>query len=114
VLVWSWSQRAAAHHSFSAEFDASKTAEIEGTITQVWWNNPHVRYRLEVAVVGGGTEAWELQASSITALQGLGWSATTLKAGDELKVSGQVGRDGAKKLYVRSIQRPDGTRLGPR
>jgi len=111
AFVGSWSQRAAAHHSFSAEFDASKTAELEGTITQVWWNNPHVRYRLEVAVAGGGTEAWELQASSITALQGLGWSATTLKAGDELKVSGQVGRDGAKKLYVRSIQRPDGTRL---
>ena len=44
-------------------------------------------------------------------MQQLGWNATTLKVGDELKVSGQVGRNGAKKLYVRSIVRPDGTRL---
>ena len=32
-------------------------------------------------------------------------------AGHEVKVSGQLGRDGAKKLYVRSVERPDGTRL---
>ena len=44
-------------------------------------------------------------------MQQLGWSAATLKVGDELKVSGQVGRNGAKKLYVRNIERPDGTRL---
>jgi hypothetical protein len=60
---------AAGHHSFSAEFEADKTAELTGKIVQVWWNNPHIRYRLEVV------------------------------------------RDGAKKLYVRSIVRPDGTRI---
>jgi hypothetical protein len=100
-----------AHHSFAAEFEADKTAELSGQIVQVWWNNPHIRYRLEVRGEGGATEDWELQASSITSMQQLGWSQTTLRVGDELKVSGQVGRDGAKKLYVRSIERPDGTRL---
>ena len=102
---------AAAHHSFSAEFEADKTAELAGTIVQVWWNNPHIRYRLALAGEGGATENWELQASSITAMQQLGWSQATVKVGDELKVSGQVGRNGTKKLYVRSIERPDGTRL---
>jgi hypothetical protein len=100
-----------AHHSFSAEFEADETAVLEGTIEQVWWNNPHIRYRLSVAGEGGATESWELQASSITAMQQLGWTSSTLKVGDELKVSGQVGRNGAKKLYVRTIERPDGTRL---
>ena len=102
---------ALAHHSFAAEFEADKTAELSGKIVQVWWNNPHIRYRLQVTSEGGATEDWELQASSITAMQQLGWNATTLKVGDELKVSGQVGRNGAKKLYVRTIERPDGTRL---
>ena len=37
--------------------------------------------------------------------------AGTIKVGDELKVSGQVGRNGAKKLYVRTIVRPDGSSL---
>jgi hypothetical protein len=41
----------------------------------------------------------------------LGWTQATIKVGDRLKVSGQVGRNGARKLYVRSIVRPDGSRL---
>jgi len=104
------SATALAHHSFSAEFEPDQTAELAGKIVQVWWNNPHIRYRLEV-VRDGAVEDWELQASSVTSMQQLGWTATTLSIGDELKVSGQVGRNGARKLYVRSILRPDGTRL---
>jgi hypothetical protein len=100
-----------AHHSFSAEFEPDTTAELSGKIVQVWWNNPHIRYRLQVPGEGGAPEDWELQAASITAMQQLGWTQATIKVGDELKVSGQVGRNGAKKLYVRSIVRPDGSSL---
>jgi hypothetical protein len=102
---------AAAHHSFSAEFDADKKAELTGKIVQVWWANPHVRYRLEVRGTAGATENWELQALNITGLQRLGWNQGTVKVGDELTVSGELGRDGAKKLFVRSVQRADGTVL---
>jgi hypothetical protein len=100
-----------AHHSFAAEFEADKTAELSGKIVQVWWNNPHIRYRLQVVGEGGATEDWELQAASITAMTQLGWTEATVKVGDQLTVSGQVGRNGTKKLYVRNIVRPDGTRL---
>jgi hypothetical protein len=31
-----------AHHSFAAEFDASKKVEFKGTVTKVEWMNPHV------------------------------------------------------------------------
>jgi hypothetical protein len=102
---------AAAHHSFAAEFEADKTAELHGTIVQVWWNNPHIRYRLQVMGESGAPEDWELQAASITAMQQVGWNQQTIKVGDELTVSGQVGRNGAKKLYVRTIARPDGSSL---
>jgi hypothetical protein len=102
---------AGAHHSFAAEFDASKTAELKGEVTQVWWNNPHVRYRLKTAGAGGAAEDWELQAGSVTALTGYGWSPQTLKVGDQITVTGQVGRDGAKKLYLRTIARADGTKV---
>jgi hypothetical protein len=102
---------ASAHHSFAAEFDENATAELKGQIAQVWWNNPHVRYRLTTKAKDGSTEDWELQASSITALSALGWNASTLKTGDVVTVSGQLGRDGAKKLYVRSIVRADGSKL---
>jgi len=102
---------ALAHHSFSAEFDPDKTAELKGEIAQVWFSNPHVRYRLTTKAKDGTSEDWELQASSITALQQVGWTASTLKVGDTVTASGQVGRNGVKKLYVRSIVRPDGSRV---
>ena len=102
---------AGAHHSFAAEFDANANADLTGKISQVWWNNPHVRYRLTTKAADGATQEWELQAASITSLQQLGWTESTLKIGDDVKVSGQLGRDGAKKLYVRSIVRADGTKV---
>jgi len=102
---------ARAHHSFAAEFDANANAELKGEISQVWWNNPHVRYRLTTKAADGSTQDWELQASSITALMQVGWKQDTLRVGDAVTVAGQLGRDGAKKLYVRSIVRADGSRV---
>ena len=85
-----------AHHSFAAEFDPDKTAELKGEITQVWFNNPHVRYRLQTKGADGAPEDWELQVSSVTALAQVGWTQKTLKVGDQVTVAGQVGREGAK------------------
>jgi Family of unknown function (DUF6152) len=31
----------AAHHSFAAEYDASKAVRIKGTLTKIDWTNPH-------------------------------------------------------------------------
>lgn len=100
-----------AHHSFAAEFDAGKTGEISGTITGVWFNNPHVRYQLETRAEDGSVQSWELQASSVTSLQQAGWTAQTLEVGDQVTVGGQFGRNGAQKLFLRTVERPDGTQI---
>ena len=71
VVVVALARPAVAHHSFAAEFEADKTAQLSGKVTQVWWANPHVRYRLHTTVAGV-QEDWELQASSVTALMALG------------------------------------------
>jgi hypothetical protein len=105
------SASARAHHSFAAEFDATKQGELKGKVTGVWFNNPHVRVRIAAEQPDGTTEEWELQATSVTTMQQAGWTAQTLKVGDEITASGQLGRNGAKKLFLRSVERPDGTRL---
>jgi hypothetical protein len=101
-----------AHHSFAAEFDANKKGDITGVITRVWYSNPHVRYRLEVTNKDGSKEQWVLQLGSVTSLRHKGWNADTLQIGQHITAYGNFGRDGAKKLWTRSIKTADGKVLG--
>lgn len=97
-----------AHHSFAAEFDANKKGDITGVVSHVWYSNPHVRYRLVVTNKDGTSDQWVLQLGSVTSLRKRGWTVNTLKVGDRITASGNFGRDGAKKLWTRSIRTADG------
>ena len=103
-----------AHHSVAAEFDPGLQGELEGEITQVWYTNPHIRYRLEVASDTGEREAWELQAGNVTTLRRADWFEDTLQVGDRITVYGDLGRRGAKKLRIEEVVLADGRKISPR
>jgi len=104
--------KAQAHHSFGLEFDADARAELTGVVTQIRFSNPHVRYRVDVEGADGSMESWELQAASVTSLRGQNWNRDSVKVGDIVSVEGQLGRNGAKKLFIRGIAVADGGRFG--
>lgn len=99
ALAFFVSAAAGAHHSVAAEFDISLQGELRGVITHVWFTNPHVRYRLEVARDDGTVERWELQGGNVTNLRRMNWTRESLRVGDVVTVHGDLGRDGAKKLW---------------
>ena len=103
---------ARAHHSFAAEFLGDQTKTIEGTVTEVWFRNPHVRYYIETTGEDGEKELWDIRTSSPTILVRRGWTEKTISPGDKVKVEGHIGRDGRKLLSVISIELADGTVLG--
>ena len=111
-VVLACSQPAFAHHSFSAEFDANTTAKFTGVVTEVRFSNPHVRYRFDIKKPDGKVENWEVQAGSVTSLRPQGWVADTIKVGDTITVQGQLGREGAKKVYVQSLTLASGKTFG--
>jgi hypothetical protein len=100
-----------AHHSFAAEYDATKPIAFTGTVTKVEWMNPHVRFFLDVKDDRGNTTAWELTMGSATGLMRRGWTRDLLKPGITVKVDGYRARDGSQLANLRTIVFADGRRM---
>ena len=95
-----------AHHSVRGTFDADTVAEMAGVVTEVRWQNPHVRFT--VAVDGEGGELWEIETTSLSTLRRRKLSADFLSPGDEVRIAGSPAINGARELYVRNILLPTG------
>lgn len=104
---------AIAHHSFPAEFDKSRRGEISGKIVEVWYKNPHARYRLEVESSDGSVDVWDVQTSSLISLRRAGWTAETLKVGELVRIWGDLGHNDTKKLFMRGVEKSDGSEVLP-
>ena len=100
------------HHSFAVEFTAERTITIAGTVTEVWFRNPHVRYYVEVINHNKQPEQWDVRTSSPSLLVRKGWTKKTISTGDNIIITGHPGREGRKLLSVISIKLPDGSILG--
>ena len=100
-----------AHHSFSAEFDGSKTVTLEGKVVMMEWVNPHSWLHIDVTKPDGTVERWKVEGGSPNVLQRLGWNRNSLPAGTKVKVIGSPAKDGAKRLNSRSLEFPDGRKM---
>ena len=58
-----------AHHSFAAEWDATKCRDFTGTLTKVDWQNPHPYFYVDVKDDKGKIENWSFQAYSPVTLR---------------------------------------------
>jgi hypothetical protein len=87
---------AAAHHAFSAEFDANKPMKFTGTVTKLEWQNPHIWFYIDVKDEGGASTNWGMEMASPNILIRAGWSRNTLKIGDVVTVEGFLAKDGSK------------------
>ena len=100
------------HHSFAVEFTAQRTMTIIGTVAEVWFRNPHVRYYVQVINADKQIENWDVRTSSPSLLVRKGWTKNTISVGDKVVIKGHPGREGRKLLSVISIRLPDGSLLG--
>ena len=100
-----------AHHSFAAEFDGAKPADLVGTVTKVDWVNPHSWIYIDVKSDDGTVANWGLETGPPNVLYRGGWRRDTVKPGDAIAVHGFVAKDGSHTLAARQITTPDGRKL---
>jgi hypothetical protein len=99
-----------AHHSF-AKFDNSRTIELEGEITEVRWQNPHVHLLVRGATDGAAVQVWDLETSSPGILRRTGIDASQVSVGDRVRVAGSPAVDGGPEMFARNVLLPDGREL---
>ena len=100
-----------AHHSFSSEYDASKPVTLEGLVTKVEWQNPHVYFYINVKDANGKVTNWALEMGAPSGLQRQGWTRNTLQVGDQVKVEGTLARNGTPLANARNVFK-NGKKMG--
>jgi hypothetical protein len=95
--------RISAHHSFAAEFDASKPIKLTGIVTKLEWTNPHVWFYINVKDPDGKVTNWGAEMGPPHGLQRQGWRRDTLKIGEEVTVEGSLAKNGTKRMNARSV-----------
>jgi Family of unknown function (DUF6152) len=99
VLLSFVGQLAGAHHSVNAFFDQSRIAEIEGIVTRVLWQNPHVGIELRVDGTDG-IEEWSLISSSINSLERNNLARDSIRTGDRVRAAGWPDRRAAHSMFI--------------
>jgi DNA/RNA endonuclease YhcR with UshA esterase domain len=101
----------AAHHSWTADYDARKPVTVKGVVTKVEWTNPHTHFYIDSKDDSGVVTNWNFEMASTLALERSGWSRKTLQAGDQVTITGFGGRAVTTRAIAQSITTADGRAL---
>jgi hypothetical protein len=100
-----------AHHSFAAEFDATKPVTLRGVVTRMDWINPHAWIFLNVKDGSGSLVEWAVETAPPNSLIRRGFRKTSLKPGTEIVVNGFRAINGSRTANGYSLTLPDGQTL---
>jgi len=98
-----------AHHSIAATYDGSKEMKLTGKIVEFDFRNPHAFVHIEAPDAKGVMQRWAVEWGGAASLNGQGVTRTTLKAGDEVVITGNPARgadNGVHRMKMNTLLRP--------
>ncbi len=96
-----------AHHSFTATYDERETIQIEGTLVQFMFRNPHAWVHVMAPDANGEIQRWGVEWGGAGQLSGQGVTRDSLRPGDRVIITGNPGRNPADhRVRMRSLLRP--------
>ena len=101
----------AAHHSFAAEYDSTKSITVIGEVIRLEWTNPHARVVVEGKDENGKMNKWDFELGPPTVLMRRGWGRNSLKPGTMVTVTGFRAKDEPNTANARNVTLPDGRQV---
>ena len=99
------------HHSVASWFDSSQVKELEGELTELKWQNPHIVFTLKVMGEDGRETLWDMESLSLSGVTRTGLTPDLLVVGQTLKVAGNPSRRNLNNVFVRNILLPSGQEI---
>jgi len=99
---------AAAHHSFSAEYDATAMVTLTGVVSRVEWSNPHVHIYVDVKDESGKVTTWNMEGQPPSMLMRKGFTRNIVSIGDTITTTGFLARDNSARVSRCEITTADG------
>jgi hypothetical protein len=99
-----------AHHG-TVSFDMSKQVEMEATVTQLLWINPHCILKFDVADDDGKVVHWAAEFGSPEASMQEGWTRDTVHPGDKITAYVSVSKAGTPYGELMGAMLPDGKKI---
>ena len=101
---------AVAHHSANALYEMDSDFEIAGEVTEVRWNNPHVRVIVKVAEEGEARD-WIVEGGDSSSLRARGVPGGLVEVGDSIRAAGRPGRRGKTAIFATNLLLADGREI---
>jgi hypothetical protein len=96
-----------AHHSATATYVHGQVVKIDGTLKEFIWRNPHSFMKVEATDDKGQKQMWVIEGAAPQQLTEGGLTASTLRAGDHVIVTGYPGRIAEDhRLLLQVLERP--------
>ncbi|HTC61451.1 MAG TPA: DUF6152 family protein [Candidatus Saccharimonadales bacterium] len=99
-----------AHHG-TANYDTGKQITVKGTVTGFEFVNPHVQIFWDAKDDAGAAQKWQGELTSPNRLSRVGWSKSTLKAGDSITITGYPTKSGSHEIWIQKVMTGDGQEL---
>ena len=100
-----------AHHSSALVYDRAKIIEAEGSITEVEWTNPHVRFKMRGTTPDGRERVWNIESNSVSIVSRFGLSADLVAVGNHVRIAGNPGRVRDDVMWVTNMLLPNGAEI---
>lgn len=108
LLIAGFGTAVQAHHSFSAEFDSTKPVKMQGTVTKVEWQNPHIWFYVDVKNADGTVTNWGFAGGAPGQLMRRGVQRSSIQPGMVVTVEGFRSKDGSNNANGARVTFPDG------